>query len=314
MKRVLFIPALFTFFCLAQPKDAIEFQVDKVSGTILNSATQTPVYDVKVKLLSGNNALKDSTFTDKSGYFLIELVGYVWKPKIRIESRNFQLINRKIQPDELDAENQIILNLTIDPISENERIPLLKKTNMEYRSETFFIKGNVFYYATFNDTGLSAERVVIRSREAFKNKDGLLKIRVNDSVYDPVLCYVPQMGHYENLTSIMDDYFEDPVFGPSGNPEFLPNEILEPSIIFGTIRDQNTGRPVFGAEVKLSGLGNQRITDNNGKFAFQVLNAGTYTLQVSPPLGSSSKQMNQPEIKINNKRGVWLRSDQYLVQ
>ena len=314
MKRFVFIPTLFTFLCLAQPKDAIEFQVDKVSGTILNSATQKPVYGVKIKLLSGNNELKDSTFTNKSGYFVIELVGYVWKPKIRIESRNFQLFNRKIQPNELDSENQIVIDISIDPIPENERIPVIGKKNMEHRAETFFIEGNVFYYATLINSGLSAERVIIRSREVFKNNDGTLVILVNDTDYDPVRCYVPQMGQYENLTSIMEVYFENPVFKSSGNPVFLPNKVLEPSIIFGTVRDKETGSPIFGAAVKLFGIGNQRITDKSGKFAFQVLSAGTYTLHVSPPLKSLSKQMNQPEIKINNERGVWLRSDQYLVQ
>ena len=314
MKRFVFIPAILTFLCLAQPTESVEFQVEKVSGTILNSATHTPAYDVKVELLSGNNTLKDSTYTDKTGYFEMVSIGYVWKPKIRVTSRNFQLFIRKLQPDELDSENQTVLNILIDPIPENERVPRMDKMDMESRAEIFLIKGNVFYYATLIDSGLSAERVIIRSREAMKMDNGTLNLSVNGTDYDPVRCYVPQIGQYENLTSIMNDYFDDPVFAPSGLPVFLPNEILEPSIIFGTVRDKETGSPIFGAEVKLSGTGNQRITDKSGKFAFQVLSAGTYTLHVSPPLRSLSKQMNQPEIKINNERGVWLRSDQYLVQ
>ena len=314
MKRFVFIPAILTFLCLAQPTESVEFQVEKVSGTILNSATHTPAYDVKVELLSGNNTLKDSTYTDKTGYFEMVSIGYVWKPKIRVTSRNFQLFIRKLQPDELDSENQTVLNILIDPIPENERVPRMDKTDMEFRAETFLIKGNVFYYATLIDSGLSAERVIIRSREAMKMDNGTLNLSVNGTDYDPVRCYVPQIGQYENLASIMNDYFEDPVFAPSGLPVFLPNEILEPSIIFGTVRDKETGSPIFGAKVNFAGIPDRQITDQDGRFAFQVLEPGSYSIQVSPPVGSSKTHVGSSTILVKNGRGGWLRSDQYLVR
>jgi hypothetical protein len=55
-------------FIMSQPKEQIEFQLNTISGVIFNAADSTPLMDLKVEILAGNNILKDSTFTDENGY------------------------------------------------------------------------------------------------------------------------------------------------------------------------------------------------------------------------------------------------------
>ena len=89
MKRILFFISLFIVSAFGQPKEQIEFQLNTISGVVLNSTDATPVIQLKVEVLSGNNLTKDSTLTDDNGYFIMENVGYVWKPKIRFSIKNF---------------------------------------------------------------------------------------------------------------------------------------------------------------------------------------------------------------------------------
>ena len=54
-----------------------------------------------------------------------------------------------------------------------------------------------------------------------ENQNNYLTIKVNDIFYDPVVCYVPQIwNNHENLTSIMEGYFEKPYFKKSKFPNF----------------------------------------------------------------------------------------------
>ena len=90
MNRILFFISLFIASAFGQPKEQIEFQLNTISGVVLNSVDATPVIQLKVEVLSGNNLTKDSTLTDENGYFIMENVGYVWKPKIRFSIKNYQ--------------------------------------------------------------------------------------------------------------------------------------------------------------------------------------------------------------------------------
>lgn len=314
MKQLIIFSSLVATLLFAQPKDAIEFQLNHVSGIVLNKIDQSPLIDIKVAIMSGNNTEKHSTYTDDSGHFSIKSVGFVWKPKIRYTSREFLTQFKPINMVDLDSSNNIVFKQLLSPIPEELRIPNLSQNSVNTRAETFLIPGNVFYYLSILNDKYLTERIIIKSRRTLDSDNGLIVIKVNGSFYDPIRCYVPQMGRYENLASIIDDYFPSPIFEASGLPLFIPEDLLYPSVIFGKVLDVNSHKPVLGAEVRIVGITNSRMSDIEGRYAFQIDNAGTYELVISPPFGYKTLYSGVSEIVVKSPKGGWYLSNHYLDQ
>ena len=312
MRRLFIIISIIGTTLSAQPKETIEFQLNTISGQVLNSLHQTPVKNLKVDLLSGNNLLKSSSITDENGNFNMENVGYVWKPKILLVSRDYHELTLKLNPDELDSLKNITIHPRLTPIPDDQRIPNLGKTAIESRSESFFVKGSVFYYLSIINDYFSAERIIIKSKKVINDGTGFIILTINDVGYSPERCYVPQLGKYENLSYILDDYFPEPVFGPSGLPQYLDENLLQPTIIYGTVFDARTRKIVPGAEVSIAGTSKWRITDELGKYAFQINEPGSYQIIVNPPFGYSSSQTGITEILVKSARGGWYLSNHHL--
>ena len=57
---------------------------------------------------------------------------------------------------------------------------------------------------------------------------------------------------YENLSFILKSLLSEPLFKDSGLPVYLPQHMLEPTVIFGTVLDRASGDPIPGAELILS--------------------------------------------------------------
>ena len=195
------------------------------------------------------------------------------------------------------------LNALIAPLPLDERIPDLKKVTLINRAETFFIKGNVFYNLIDKH---HAKRSIIQTAEAIESEPGFIIIKVNDELYDVARCYVPQEGQYENLSSILKSLLSEPIFESSTNPVFLSQELLEPSIIYGSVFNVSSGEPVMGAEIILDEPYKRRISDENGKFAFQVDQPGNYHVTMNPPPGyryfNISRKFSQLSGAIKNFR------------
>jgi len=312
VRRLFIIISIFGTILSAQPKETIEFQLNTISGQVLNSLHQTPVNNLKVELLSGNNLLKGSSITDENGNFIMENVGYVWKPKILLVARDYHELTMKLNAYELDSLNNISIHPMMTPIPDDQRIPYLEKTAIESRSESFFVKGSVFYYLSIINDYFSAERIIIKSKKVINDGTGFIILTINEVDYSPERCYVPQMGKYENLSYIMDDYFPEPIFGPSGLPQYLDENLLQPTMIYGTVYDAKTQKIVPGAEVSIAGSSKWRITDELGKYAFQINEPGSYQVIVNPPFGFSSSQTGITEILVKSARGGWYHSNHYL--
>ena len=312
MRRLFIIISFIATTLSAQPKETVEFQLNTISGQVLNILHQTPVENLKVELLSGNNLLKGSSITDENGNFTMENVGYVWKPKILLVARDYHQLTMKLNPDELDSLNNITIHPMMTPIPDDQRIPYLGKTTIESRAESFFVKGSVFYYLSIINDYFSAERNIIKSKRVIKDGTGFIILKINEVYYSPERCYVPQMGKYENLSYIMDDYFPEPVFGPSGLPQYLDENLLQPTMIYGTVFDAKTQNIVPGAEVSIAGSSKWRITDELGKYAFQINEPGSYQIIVNPPFGYSSSQTGITEILVKSARGGWYLSNHHL--
>jgi len=312
VRRLFIIISIIATTLSAQPKETVEFQLNTISGQVLNILHQTPVENLKVELLSGNNLLKGSSITDENGNFTMENVGYVWKPKILLVARDYHQLTMKLNPDELDSLNNITINPMMTPIPDDQRIPYLGKTTIESRAESFFVKGSVFYYLSIINDYFSAERNIIKSKRVIKDGTGFIILKINEVYYSPERCYVPQMGKYENLSYIMDDYFPEPVFGPSGLPQYLDENLLQPTMIYGTVFDAKTQNIVPGAEVSIAGSSKWRITDELGKYAFQINEPGSYQIIVNPPFGYSSSQTGITEILVKSARGGWYLSNHHL--
>jgi len=309
MKRILFFISLSIVCSFGQPKEQIEFQLNTISGVVLNSTDATPVIQLKVEVLSGSNLIKDSTLTDDNGYFIMENVGYVWKPKIRFSLKNFETKTLNLKPDDLDTLNNMVIGQVVTPVPDEQLIPELTKSTVKTRAEIFFIKGNVFYNLK---NASHAERVIIQSSNAIESRPGYIIMNINDKMFDPARCYVPQEGRYENLAYILRSLLRERIFEHSGHPRYLPEKLLKPSVIYGTVINIKTGKPVMGAELMLSEPFKRRISDEHGKFAFQVDQPGTYRILMHPPLGYKASNFGDAQILIKYGRGGWYRSNQYV--
>ena len=312
MRRLIIIISIIATALNAQPKETVEFQINTISGQVLNSLDHTPVNNLKVDLLSGNNLLKKSSITDENGNFNIVYVGYVWKPKVLLVARDYHSLTMKLSPDELDSLNNITIHPMMTPIPDDQRIPNIRKKDIESRAESFFVKGSVFYYLSIINDYFSAERIIIKSKKAIKVDTGFIILKINGVYYSPERCYVPQLGKYENLSYMMDDYFPEPVFGPSGLPQYLDENLLQPTMIYGTVFDARTQHIVPGAEVSIAGTSKWRITDELGKYAFQINEPGSYQIIVNPPFGYSSSQTGITEVLVKSARGGWYLSNHHL--
>ncbi len=310
MKILLKSSFLMLSFIMSQPKEQIEFQLNTISGVIFNAADSTPLMDLKVEILAGNNILKDSTFTDENGYYRMENVGFLWKPKMRFSLQNFQTKLYKLDPEKLDSLNDMLIGDVVFPVPDEEQIPELKRSTIKSRAEIFFIKHNVFYNLKDNQ---SAERVVIDTCIAIETDPGFIVVKVNDIIYDVARCYVPQEGKYENLSYILKSLLTEPIFEKSGNPKFLPDRLLEPNVLFGSIIDFKSGETIMGTEVYIPALRQRRISDENGKFAFTIDKPGIYEILLDPLVNKTSKKMGKSYIIIKTNRGGWYKSNQYLL-
>lgn len=309
MKRFLLMISMGAALSNAQPKEGIEFKVNTITGYVIDSTTSKPVMDVNIDIYTGNGVLKHSTITDEYGYYERPIVGYLWKPKIRFTLHNYYKKIFRLDPAGLDSILNINVNALIVPVPEEKRIPDLEKSTITNRAETFFIKGNVFYNLV---DGSLADRIIISTAKAIETKPDFILMEVNGEHYDVARCYVPQEGKYENLSFIMRSMFDEPIFENSGNPIFLNEDLLEPTIIYGSIIDISTGDPILGAEVILSEPYKRRISNENGRYAFQVTDPGRYHVTMNPPPDYKKVSIAKPEIIIKYGRGGWFKSDFYV--
>ena len=310
MKYISIITLVFISITYGQPKEQVEFQLNTISGVVFNTFDSTPLMDLKVEILAGNNVLKDSTYTDENGYYRIENVGFLWKPKMRFSLHNFQTKTFKLNPEKLDSLNNMLIGETISPIPDEDQIPDLNKSTITSRAEIFFIKGNVFYNLKANN---HAERILIKTCEAVEANPGFIVLKINDKIYDVARCYVPQEGKYENLSFILKSLLKDPIFKNSKNPKYLPDNLLEPNVLFGTVIDYNSGESIEGTEVFIPSLRQRRISDENGKFAFTIDKPGIYEILLDPLEPYSPKKIGKSYIIIKTNKGGWFKSNQYLL-
>ena len=309
MKTCLFIIALSLTNLFAQPKEGVEFKLNTISGYVIDSLSSKPIMDVNVDIYTGSGVLKHSTITDEFGYYEKPIVGYLWKPKVKFSLHNYYKKALRLNPDILDSNLNMSVNVMMLPVPEEKRIPDLTKSTITNRAETFFIIGNVFYYLTSEN---NADRIIIKTAEALETAPGFIIIKVNDTHYDVARCYVPQEGKYENLSFIMKSLLADPIFEKSKHPLYLDQGLLEPSVIYGYVMNILTGDPVMGAEIIINEPFKRRISDENGKFAFHINDSGRYDIVMNPPPRFERVTFARPEIIINQGRGGWFKSNFYV--
>ena len=299
-------------FC--QSKDWTEFQVKKCSGKLTTRTDGSPIYAVKVSVLSGNKEVKDSTFTDVEGNFLLEHVGYVWKPRIKFESADFYKKTLLLKQKHLDSENEIKLDIILDPIPEDKKPITFDKGTISERAKTFFHEGGIYYSLASNETpyDFKSERIIVNSVKTDQTEKNQLLLWINGSEVNPLLCYVPQRGKYENLISILAGYNDEFEFENSLLPRYLDDNLLEPTIVFGKVLDSETNEPVPGVEVLIENSSkDMRVTGRDGRFAFQVNIPGQLELNLRPP-GKKYKIPAASKIIIKNPKGGWIQTNQFL--
>ena len=137
-------------------------------------------------------------------------------------------------------------------------------------------------------------------------------MKINDEIYDVARCYVPQEGKYENLSFILKSLLKEPLFKKSKNPIFLPDELLEPNVLFGQVINLKTGKTVIGTEVFIPSLRQRRISDENGQFAFTIDKPGMYEILLDPISSKSRSSFGNSYILIKSAKGGWFKSNQYL--
>ena len=326
--------------------EGIECKLNTISGIVTDSTNGQPVEEAYVNIFTGNKILKHTLLTDENGYFSQDNIGYLWKPKIQFLIDNYKKKSFRLDPALLDTSDNIRVNCQIVPLPNNEIVQNLDKSTITKRAELFFIKGNVFYnYYDLN----YAEQVIINSVEAIELKKNHIALKINNKMYDVSKCYVPQNGRYENLSFILRSLLGSPIFKESGLPKFLPEPLLMPTVIFGSVIDSETNQMITGAEIiltkyqinkihenneqkQLVSMANynaksknhtnqnknalstykRRLSDKNGKFAFSVSNPGTYQLEIKSPEDYRKSYSGNPSIIVQYGRGGWYQTTFYL--
>ena len=231
------------------PDNGVEFKLNRLSGKVFDESTNKPIEDVNIELYTGNKVLKHALFTDQTGLFSKDNIGYLWKPRIKLTLENYKMKTIPLLPDILDSLGNIYVEHSIQPLPENERVASLGRSTLTNRAEIFFIKGNLFYYLV---NKRSAKKIIIKDVKALETRPNYVSINVNGKTYDVARCYVPQGGRYENLSFILKTLLSEPVFKESGLPVYMPQYMLDPTVIFGTVFDKDNGNPIRGAEIILS--------------------------------------------------------------
>ena len=137
------------------------------------------------------------------------------------------------------------------------------------KTKSYFHQGHIIYTANFNNDGsYNLERIQISSTSFDLDSKRFIKITVNDSIIiNPSHCYVPSYGQYENLGIIQKNYISNPL-NVKNLPRYLPVDALDNSLVFGTVRDYVTRKPIFGAEVRIYGA----QTPTNGSSQTRLIN------------------------------------------
>lgn len=306
---------IFFAICLlvAQTNNDHEFQINSISGSLTNSTTGNPISEGKIEIFSGNFLNKGKTYSKENGQYILGNVGYVWKPKLVVSASNYKSNQITLNLTELDLNLDLHLDIQLTPIPENQKIPSISINSLSERAEMFFREGNVFYYLSRIGKHFSSERIVIQKIKIVEKRNGNLMVNINGQHYDPLGCYIPQLGRYENLAMILDEYFPKPVFHSSGYPMFLSNNHLESNEIFGTVINSKTGNPVMGADIQIEGLPLHRVTAKDGKFRFKVPHSGEFKIIVRPPIHSGLIHVSQNKILLKQDKGGWIKSNQYLI-
>ena len=176
------------------------------------------------------------------------------------------------------------------------------------KTKSYFKTGHIIYNAIVNnDKSYTLERIQINYTKFELDSKRFITISVNDSIIiNPSNCYVPSYGKYENLGIIQKNYISNPL-NVSVLPRYLPNEKLENSLIFGTVRDYRTRKPIFGAEVRIYGA----QTPSNGASQTSLINLkdgetwyGGNILPTKKPKYKSPTINKYPEVKGRRVTGL----------
>ena len=176
------------------------------------------------------------------------------------------------------------------------------------KTKSYFKIGHIIYEAmVHNDKSYDLKRIQINSTKFELDSKRFITITVNDStIINPSTCYVPSYGQYENLGIIQKNYISNPL-NVSDLPRYLPNEKLENSLVFGTVRDYQTRKPIFGAEVRIYGA----QTPANGASQTRLINLkdgetwyGGNRLPTKKPKYKSPVINKYPEVKGRRVTGL----------
>ena len=169
------------------------------------------------------------------------------------------------------------------------------------KTKAYFKKGHIVYEAKLKSSGhYDFERIIIKSTSFNLDSKRFITIDINDSInINPSKCFVPSEGRYENLGIIQKNYISNPL-ELDNLPRYLPNDKLDNSLIFGTVRDYATRMPIFGAEVRVYGA----QTPTNGASQTRLINLangetwdGGKILPTQKPLYRTPAINNYPEVK-----------------
>lgn len=314
LPKIFFIVIFLVSIARSQSKDWIEFQVKNCSGTVTARIDGSPIYAIKVSVLSGNKEIKDSTYTNLEGNFNLEHVGYVWKPRIKFDSPDYYNKTILLKPKHLNSDNEIVLDISLDPIPDDKKPLTVEKGTIDERAITFFKVGGIYYHLASNEKPyeFKTERIIINNIKTNRTEKNKLILWINSSEVNPLLCYVAQSGRYENLTAILSGYQDNSEFEDSMLPRYLDNNLLEPTLVFGKVIDVTTNEPIAGVQVLINNESkDMRVTGSDGKFAFQIGKTGEIELSVTPPR-TKYKIPPSSKLVVTNTKGGWIQTNKFL--
>ena len=202
----------------------------------------------------------------------------------------------KIKHYSTDGTGDYVVTLETSEMYDKQADDLILNKTMSY-----FNQGHIVYIAHKDKyQSYELERIQIKSYEFNLDSKRFIRILLNDSIIiNPSNCYVPSYGQYENLGIIQKNYISNPL-ETKNLPRYLPLEMLDNSLVFGTVRDYKTHKPILGAEVRIYGS----QTPSNGGSQTRLINLmegetwdGGTRLPTKKPLYNLPTINNYPEEK-----------------
>jgi hypothetical protein len=165
-----------------------------------------------------------------------------------------------------------VVTLSTAPLPGNPTVDLYAAIRLP-GGTIVFVTGDPF--APFSQALAIFQPRLVPTRNSYEVLNAVISAAVPDGLYTFLAAFIRQ-GQPPTIENVV---------GPFASIEVTVSRARPPAAgvgaISGSVRDAQTGTPLAGAAINVSGSGGDAVTDAAGNFAIRNVPAGTYTVTAS---------------------------------